>query len=237
MLVRRLVLVFSIVFCGSLALAVAAVAAGGGLAPGQYTFTSHSASALFGGKGGPPQPTFSIFVNQGLNSFEPEDGSGPGNVMQSTMVLFQEFDPNGTGGFGCFVIPDGDFTVSGGLQAAALHTTLTAANQCPGFGTPVGGAPQAAPFAGGKGGGLVLPIKVDVTWKGAGVVATSTTDFTFTCLDRQEQGSNTFRDSAGGSASGTIGATGGLNTNAADVTSQDGELEIQGTIQSACFGK
>ncbi len=47
MLVRRLVLVFSIVICGLLALAVGALGAGGGLAPGSYTFNSKSASAFF----------------------------------------------------------------------------------------------------------------------------------------------------------------------------------------------
>lgn len=237
MFARRLAVVFGIVFGVSLALAAAAVAAGGGLAPGDYTFSGQSANAFFGGKGGPAQPTFSVFVNHGLNSFEPEDRSGPGIVTESTMVLFQEFDPNGSAGFGCFVVPDGDFTVTKGLQAAALHTTLTAANQCQGFGKPVGGAPQAAPFAGGKGGGLVLPIKVDVTWKGVGVVATTDTTFEFTCLDRQEQGKNGFSNSVGGSASGTIGSTAGLNSAVADVSSQEGKLRIDGTLQSACFGK
>jgi hypothetical protein len=240
MLVRRLVLVFSIVFCGSLALAAAAVAAGGGgLAPGQYTFTNVGATAFFGGKGGGPQPSFDIFVNRGLNSFQPEDNQGQDNeiVTKSTMIVLTAFDAKGAGGTGCFIIPDGDFVVAKNLQSASLHTTLTAQNQCPGPGQPVGGAPTVGPKAGGGGGGLQLPIAVNLTWKGAHVISTSRDHFTMSCLDHSVEGNNTLRDSLGGSASGSIGSTSGLSTLAADVTSQDGTLEVQGQIQPPCFGK
>jgi hypothetical protein len=138
MLIRRLVLVVSIVFTGSLALAAAATAAGGGLSPGNYTFSSMSANAFFGGfKGGPPQPTFSVFVNHGLNSFEAEN-SDSSTVMESTMVQFSQFDSKGVGGFGCFIIPAGDFSVGPDMQSAALHAKLTVNNLCPGFGKPFG---------------------------------------------------------------------------------------------------
>lgn len=236
MIVRRLVLVLSIVFCGSLALAAAAVAAGGGLGPGTFTFTNKSATAFFGGaKGGPPQPSFSVFVSRGLNSFQPDDGSGP-TVMPSTVVQFTEFDPTGSGGSACFIIPDGDFTVAQGLNSAALHTMLTAAELCKGVGSPVGGSSKAAP-PGGGGGGLVLPIQVDITWTGSGVVATTTEEFSFTCLQIEEQGSNLFRDAVGSSASGTIGSATGLTTLSADISSQNGTLEVQGSSNAPCFGK
>jgi hypothetical protein len=240
MIVRRLVLIISTVFCGSLALAAGAFAAGGGggLTPGDYSFTSNSASAFFGGaKGGPPAPSISIFVNHGLNSFEPDGRKVPPTVMQSTMVQFTEFDPSGTGGSGCFLIADSDFTVSKNLQSAALHTLLTVDNMCKGAGTPVGGAPQPGPFAGGGGGGLQLPISIDVTWSGSGIVSTLRDNFTFKCLDHSEDGSSTFLDSVGGSASGTVGAATGLFTPSADVISQVGQIEIQGTVQPPCFGK
>ena len=238
---RRLVLVLSIVFCGSLALAAGAVAAGGGLAPGSYTFQNISASAQFGGgKGGvTPQPFFSVFVNRGLNSFQAADSQGSDLVMSSTMVQFTEFNPNGSGGFGCFLIPAGDFVVSENLQSASVHTTLTAANQCPGFGKPVGPVQLAGtgPGAGGNGGGgLVLPISVDVTWTGAGVVPTVSDEFTFTCLNRQEEGSDTFRQSIGGSASGTIAGVSGLTTLSDEVSSQNAQLDIQGSTTPPCFG-
>src|SRR5437868_547887 len=156
MIVRRLVLILSIVFCGSLALAAGAVAAGsggGGLPPGDYSFTGNSASALFGAlKGGPPQPTISIFVNRGLNSFQPDGKKVRPTVMQSTIVQYAEFDPDGGGASLCFLIADGDFTVSNHLQNASLHTWLTANNTCPGAGTPVGGAPQPGAIVSTAGG-------------------------------------------------------------------------------------
>ena len=237
MVVRRFVLVLSIVLCGSLAIAAAALAAGGGgLAPGSYTFKNTSASAFFGGsKGGPPQPSFDVFVSRGLNSFQPDDGNGPVTVMQSTIVQFTAFSPTGVGGSACFVIPDGDF-VSQGLKSAALHTMLTAAELCPGKGSPVGASSKAAPL-GGSGGGLVLPIQVDITWQGSGVVATTTDEFSFTCLQIQEEGTNVFSVAVGSSASGTIGSTSGLITLAADISSQNGTLEVQGSATPPCFGK
>jgi hypothetical protein len=237
MVVRRLALVFSILFCASLALAAAAVAAGGPLGPGDYTFSSTGANATFGGaKGGPPQPTFSVFVNHGLNSFQPEDNQGSGTVMDSTMVQFSQFNPSGVGGFGCFLISAGDFKVSKDLQSASLHTVLTTPN-CPGIGKPLGVAQTAGPVPPPGGGGLVLPIKVDLTWSGVGVVSTLRDRFTFTCLSHMEIGTNTFRDSLGGNSSGTIGSTSGLTTLAADVSSQDGQLEVQGNVTPPCFGK
>lgn len=239
MLVRRLVLVFSIVFCGILALAVGVAGAGGGLGPGQFTFKSQSASAFIGGKGLTPQPTFSVFVNRGLNSFEPEDGSGTTTVINNTIVIFSMFKPDGTGGFGCFVVAPSDFVVSDDLQSASLHTDLTAPNQCPGFGKPIGPVSQtnAATMAGGagKGGGLMLPIRVDLTWTGANIVSNTNDQFSYTCLDRQTQGQNTFRDSLSGSASGTIAGV-SIQTLSADVASQDGQLEIQGVSTPPCFG-
>jgi hypothetical protein len=235
MLIRRLVLIVSIVFTGSIALAVAATAAGGGLGPGSYTFTGTSASAYFGGfKGGPPHATFSVSVNRGLNSFEPEDGST--TVVQNTMVFFTQFDPTGAGGFGCFIIPPADFTVSSDLQSAALHTTLTSNNLCPGFGKPLGAATSGSGTP-GLGGSLSLPITVDVTWSGVGVVSTFTDQFSYSCLARQTAGDSTFRDSVGGKATGTTSSlTGQFTTSVADVASQQGQLEVQGDVQPPCFG-
>jgi hypothetical protein len=230
-------MVLSIVFTGCIALAVAATAAGGGLSPGQYTFSGAGASAYFGAfKGGPPQPTFSVFVNRGLNSFEPENAEGSATVIETTMVYFTQFDSAGAGGFGCFIIPSADFTVSKDLQSAALHTTLTANNLCPGFAKPLVGG-KTAPAAPGLGGGLPLPINVDVTWSGVGVTSTSKDEFSYRCLDRSTNGSSTFLDSIGGKASGTTSTLGGLfNTSTADVTSHQGQLEVQGNVQPPCFG-
>src|SRR2546430_16714206 len=171
MLARRLALVFAIVFCGSLAMAAAAFAAGG-LGPGKYSFTSQSANAFFGmaQKGGPPASSFTVSVNQGLNSFKPTHA--PRTVSNSTMVFVSEFDASGNGGYGCFVVPDSAFTVSRDLQAAALHATPTIDEACQGYGTPVGGGKDVA-FAGGTR-GLVRPGTLGVASTPAGGGSTHT---------------------------------------------------------------
>jgi hypothetical protein len=235
MFIRRLALVFSIVFCASLALAAAAVAAGG-FGPGKYTFNSSSANAFFGmgKKGGPPASSWQVSVNQGLNSFKPTQPKGPRIVNNSTMVFISEFDASGTGGFGCFVVPDGNFTVSSDLQSAALHTTLTAAEACPGFGTPVGGSKDVV-FAGGNG-GLALPITVDVTWGATGAVTTFNQSFSLSCLDYSVDGNSTNHSTNAGAAGAISALTGQFNSEFADVSTSVGKLDIRGIPQAACSG-
>jgi hypothetical protein len=239
---RRLALVISIVFCGSLALAGAAVAAasgGGGLGPGVYAFANKSASATFGTlKGGPPgQQGFSVNVDQGLNSFRPKDPEGPRTVMDSTIVSLSTFDEAGNLTFGCFVINPSDFTVSKNLQKARVHTTLTAAELCPGFGAPVTGKSSVSPVApvGGGGAGLPLPISLDVTWTGLGVTSTATDRSTFECLDNSTQFSSLFH-SSNANASGTMSAiNGSFDTSLGVVSSSDTHATVKGVAQPACF--
>jgi len=214
-----------------------AAAAGGGLGPGTYSFTSTSANAFFGvgAKGGPPAPTFVVSVNQGLNSFQPMHPKGPRIVTNSTMVFVTEFDATGAGGYGCFVIPAANFTVAKDLQSAALHTTLTADEACPGYGSPVAAGKNFAAYAGG-GGGLLLPITVDVSWTGNGVVSTYKDRSSFQCLSYSEDGTSSNRDSSG-SASGAVSTlTGSFTSLSADVSSADSQLDIKGTSQPPCFG-
>ena len=232
MCLRRLVMVFAIVFTGSLALAAAAVAAGG-LGPGKYTFDSSSANAFFGmgKKGGPPSPSWSVSVNHGLNSFKPKDR--PHIVNNSTIVYVTEWDATGNGGFGCFVVPDSDFMVARDLSSAALHATLTADEACPGFATPVGGSKSA--FAGGNS-GLVLPITVDVTWTATGAVTTYDDSFSLQCLRYNESGSSS-NQSTGANATGAISVLPGQFAGEfGDVNTTQGKLDIKGVPPSACFG-
>jgi hypothetical protein len=236
-LLREGALTLSVVGAASLSLAAVAIASGGGLPPGDYVFTNTSAKASFtaagGGKGA---PGFDVTVNRGLNSVRPEDGGGPPVVTRSTMLTFFEFSPATGGGGGCFLINPGDFTVSRNVQSAALHTTLTAANVCPGIGAPVTGAGISAPPAGGGGGGLVYPIKLDVTWSGRGVTATNRDTNAFTCADFSSRSTNLSR-SAGADATGTDSALdGSFTTNFAAVLSTDTHLAIEGAPLPACFG-
>ena len=232
MFLRRLVMVLAIVFAGSLALAAAAVAAGG-LGPGKYTFNSSSANAFFGmgKKGGPPSPSWSVSVNHGLNSFKPKAGAR--TVNNGTMVYVTEWDATGNGGFGCFVVPDSDFTVARDLSSASLHATLTTDEACPGFATAVGGSKAA--FAGGNS-GLTLPMTVDVTWSATGAVTTYDDAFSLQCLSYNESGSSSNR-STGAAATGTISVLSGQFTGEfADVTTTTGKLDIKGVPPSGCFG-
>jgi hypothetical protein len=234
---KRLAVAVSMVFGGSLAIAAVAVAAGGGLAPGDYVFTSVSANAQFGtGKGGPPdQPSISVFVNQGLNSYQPEHPRGPKSVTNSTMVQLSIF--TSTGGIGgCWVINPSDFMVSKDLQSAALHTTLTAANLCPGPGAPVTGKSDVVPFAGGAGGGLSLPITLNVKWTGLGVTSLERDRGSFRCLDYTADSTNILHLS-NATASATVSGLGGtLASGLAGVSSTDTHIDINGTPQAACFG-
>jgi hypothetical protein len=235
MVIRRIALVFAIVFCGSLALAAAAVASGG-MGPGKYAFNSSSAKAFFGmgKKGGPPSASWSVNVNQGLNSFKPTQPNGPRIVNHSTMVFVTEFDASGNGGFGCFVVPDENFTVSRDVQSAALDTTLTADEACPGFGTPIGGDKDVV-FAGGSR-GLVLPITVDVTWSATGAVTTFQNSFSLACLDFSVDGNSTNQSTTAGAAGAISALSGQFNSEFAAVQTSAGKLDIRGTPQAACQG-
>jgi hypothetical protein len=240
-LLKKLALVVSIVFCGSLVLAAAAFAAvgggGGGLSPGSYTFTNKDASAYFGTlKGGPPGQGFMVSVDQGLNSFRPKDPKGPRTVMNSTIVSLILFDDVGNSTYGCFIINPADFTASKDLQTARVHTTLTTGEVCPGFGVPVSGTDSTGPFAfGGGGTGLPLPISLDVTWTGLGVTSTGSDRNTFQCLDYSTQFTSTY-NSSNANAAGTMSAiAGSFNTQSAVVTSSAAHATVKGAIQPACF--
>jgi hypothetical protein len=239
--IRRLALVVSIVFAGSLALAAAVAAASGGaggLGPGVSSFTNKDAFALVGAvPADPPSQGFSVSVDQGLNSFRPKDPKGPRTVMNSTIVSLSLFDGAGNSSFGCFLINPSDFTVGKDLQTASVHTTLTADELCPGYGSPVTGKGGASPLAGaGSGGaGLPLPISLDVTWTGLGVTSTGTDRSTFDCLNYNTQFNSSF-NSSNANASGTMSAIGGsFATSLAVVSSSDTQATIKGTPQPACF--
>ena len=233
MFLRRSVLILSIAVTGSLAFAASAFGAGG-MGPGNYSLSSQSADAFFGmnAKGGPPAASWSVSVNEGLNSFKPR-GSGEPTVLHSTTVYVAEFDAAGNGGYGCFVVPDSAFTVSRDLSSASLHATLTADEICDGYATPVGG--KAVTFAGGAGGGLALPITVNVTWSARTATTTNTDAFTFRCLNFDEHGDSTFK-SVQASASGSITALPGtFSADYTSIASGSSQLHINALYPQACY--
>jgi hypothetical protein len=236
MFLRRLVLVLSIVTCGSLALAAAANAAGG-FGPGTFSLKTASADAFFSmggtdGKGGPPPISWSVSVNRGLNSFHPRGGGAP-VVEQNTMLFVSEIDATGNGAFGCFVIPDGDFAVNRDLQSAALNTTLTPDESCYGFGTPVDGG-KAGVFAGGGGGNLTLPLTISVTWRASSATATQSNVFTLRCLNFNLEANGTSQ-SVVTSASGTISSlVGSFTDDYSDLAAGSDQVHINADFPAAC---
>jgi hypothetical protein len=235
MFLRRFVLVVSIAVTGSLAFTAAAIAAGGGLGPGTYSFSSRSADASFGmaSKGGPVGPSWSVSVNQGLNSIKQADKPGGPFVQRSTMVFVSEFDADGNGGYGCFVVPDSAFTLSNDLQNASLHAVLTEDEICGGYAKPVGSNDNAG-MAGGES-GLTLPLTVDVTWSATSATSTYKNVFTFRCLTYGEDGNGSFQN-VNASATGAISAfTGSFASDFADATSGSSVMNIRGLVPDACI--
>jgi hypothetical protein len=226
-LLRRLVLIVSIVVSGSLALAVAATAAGsaggggkgGALGPGDYTFTDSSASATFGAPISKDLiPQFVISVDRNVSSFQPDEGQD--SVTKATTVTLQVNTATITG-FGCFTIDPSNFTVSKDLQKAALHTTLS------------------TPCAGKSGGsGLPASIRLDITWAGKGLVATSRNTNSFECAG-YALNTNFLAHAAGNTASGSV-TLGSVSlwqgpADASTLQSTQTHSRISGVEQAACF--
>jgi hypothetical protein len=109
-LLRRSMLVVSLVLCASLAFAAAAVAAGAGKGAGpgplflvDYVTTVTRADAVFGQQGPPgpggPGPQVSIFAVNDFESFQPEaKHEAPPITTNTTNVFFQIYNPPLAGG-------------------------------------------------------------------------------------------------------------------------------------------
>jgi hypothetical protein len=238
--IRKFALVISMFVCGSLALAAAAVAAGGGggLSPGDYVFSNTNAEGQFGFPSDPNQTTgFTVFVNQGMNSFQLEHPkNSPPAVSSSTMVQLQILDATGTNNSFCFILKNpSDFTVSANLKSAALHTLLTPDEMCS-FGAPVPGKGAATPFAGSGGTGPQPPFQVDVTWTANGVTGSGRDRGRFTCGSYAQDVTNTTK-TAGSNATGTIaGVSGPLLSTSAGINQTSTNMDIKGAALQGCFG-
>ncbi len=128
--VRRLLPVAAAALC-SIALAGSALAQGFGPPPGHSQVIDTNAFADL------VDSTSSIHaapsVDRGMQTFKAKQASGPPVVMGPATMLNLEVDvPNGFA-FGCWIIPDSAFTVSGDLSSASLTTTVTpGVSECPG---------------------------------------------------------------------------------------------------------
>lgn len=207
-LLRRLSLVVAIVFCASLSFAAAANAAWGSkgsgpgpLAPGDYVTTVTRADAVFGQQGppGPPipkggpgpstDPQVSIFAVNDFESFQPEENHDQAPTSTNTTTVFVQLFNTPASGGGCFLIqPPSVLTISKDLQSAHLKATFDSTTPtCPGF----------------PPGLLLLPITVNLTWTGLGVVSKGHDHNTLQCAGYTTEATTNSRD-GGGAASGTV---------------------------------
>lgn len=224
---RRLAFAASIVLCALLAVTAAGSAAGiataaggkGGapLPPGEYRFQTTRANAHLQGSLG---TAVDVFAVRNLNVFAPD--AGPRSVTDETDVFVQT-PSHGSFASACFVISASDLSVSKDLQTAALHTKLTSATPSCYPGTP----------------NVPLPLNLDVTWKGIGVVTTGQdrnssrcqdykTDTTLNSLDGNATASATVGGLSGsGSTDSFSGAPGSTHTS-------DSTQDVKGVPTPAC---
>ena len=177
---RRLFAVAAAALC-SIAFAGSALAQGFGPPPGHSQSTDTSAFADLMDSTGSIHANSS--VDRGMQAFKAKQTSGPPIVMGPATMLNLEVDvPNGFA-FGCWIIPDSAFTVSGDLSSATLATTVTpGVSECPG--PPLSGATGARPGLEAlslqslqegppESFGFIGPVQISLTWTFLGAVAKS----------------------------------------------------------------
>jgi hypothetical protein len=157
---------------------------GCGIGAGQCTITQTDAFGFWFTPD--PNNPQQVSIDPNRSTFVMRTRGGPTVITPlQTIVNVSIFSAiTGTGTGACFVIPDSQFVVSSDLQHASLNAVLTADEMCGGPLTPQLGSIQAAPFAGSggpPGGGLSLPITVNVSWTGPGLAFKSTSNSNQTC--------------------------------------------------------
>jgi len=176
-MIRRLLPVAAAALC-SITLAGTALAQGFGPPPGRSQVSDTNAFADLA------DSTRSIHANpsvdRGMQTFKAKQSAGPPVVMGPATMLNLGVDvPNGFA-FGCWIIPDAAFTVSGDLSSASLNTTVTpGVSECPGppLSAATGARPglealSLQPLGGGPPGsfGFIGPVQISVTWTSLGAV-------------------------------------------------------------------
>jgi len=188
----------------------------GALAAGKYQFTRTEANySLFSSD--PSQPRLNIGVSRNTSA---SNRTGSPSSSTSETDLFMSVSSSTVNGFGCFIVAPGDFTISSDLSTAALHTTLSSQTPtCAGF-------PQA---------GFPLPTTVDVTWTGAGPIATTRDSNTFECLDYTSKSTGLQTINNGGTATATVSGIPGSFTTVGGMGSNDTRIDAKGVPQTSCI--
>jgi hypothetical protein len=225
---RRLAFAASIVLCALLAVTAAGSAAGiataaggkggGPLPPGEYRFQTTGANAHLQGSNG---TVVDIFASRNLSVFAPD--AGPRSVTDETDVFVQVTTGSSFAG-GCFVIPPANFSVSKDLQTAVLHTKLTSAT--PSCGGPPGSA-------------LPLPLSLEVTWKGRGIVSAGADENTTKCQNFKSDSQTKSLDGNAVAAATVAGLHGSGSSDSftgvqGSAHSSDQTQEIKGVPTPAC---
>jgi hypothetical protein len=225
---RRLALAASIVLCALLAVTAAGSAAGvatasggkggGPLPPGEYRFQTTSANAHLLGPSG---SSVDIFASRNLSVFAPD--AGPRSVTDETDVFVQVTTGSSFAG-GCFIVPTSEFSVSKDLRTATLHTKLTSAT--PGCGGPPGST-------------VPLPLTLDVTWKGNGVVSTGSDQNSSKCQNFKSDSETKSLDGNAVATATVAGLRGSGSTDSfsgaqGSAHSSDQTQVIKGVLTPAC---
>lgn len=243
---RRLTLSagFLVGVLAALAIGTVAAAGGFGISPGQYRFGDTSAFESFFNP--VDQTNVNISVDRSMFLFKPTGGGGFQHSNE-TVLSVNVFTPNPDptqppllNAFGCFVIPDSDFTVSSDLQTATLSATVDETNLCPGFIAPVLGAVVGKAGGGGGSTGLTFPLTVTASWIGPGAVQTQTDQGRFTCQTFMALTHTNTQSTPSSNATMSItgfGTFGGPNDfGNVQVTSQLMQVTGSGILSAPCGG-
>lgn len=220
----------------SIGLSASASAGGGGggyLPPGTYQFSDATAWADFPTNDG---GDVSISVDRGEHHFRLRHGGTlPGGFfpVNGTVLYVSIFRADGSGGSGCWVIPDADFTQANGLTSAALHTLLPVAQNCPGIEVTMGPA-GVIPSGNGGGGSLSGPLTVNVDWTYLGAVTRSQNNSSSMCL-KSTYGQNGTQDFTPANATGSVSTVPSpLTTSFAVLNRSSALIRIQGVPSPLC---
>lgn len=242
-LIRRVTLSVAAAVAMLAALTVASVGAAGGFgqAPGRYTFNDTIATASFFNP--IDQSNENVSVDRSLFRFKPKTGGGS-TVQNMTILSVDVFVPSPdptqppiTAASGCFVIPDSDFVVSGDLQTASVHATVSAGDACPASLAPVlGGAP--AKGSGGGGGGFTFPLTVTGSWTGTGLVGVTADEGSFKCGGFASTTDSRSQSALSSAVSATIGAfsIGAQAFGTVTVSKVQMQVTGSGILPAGCLG-
>lgn len=189
----------------------------GGLTPAGNYHTSHvEANTDVFPTGDPSQPQLdlSAFIDQ--NASMPSDGVATSTSETDVSIFLTS--PT-VSAFGCWRINPADFTIAGDLSTATLHTTLTV----------------DGPACQGRSNSLSQPtLQLDVTWVGAGPIATHTGSSQFSCLSYRSEASNLEVINNGGAATISVAGLGAPLDGVAGLGSNDTHVHASGVPLNSC---